>query len=70
MEEVRAAKTQIVALLKSRDNFKGVGIGESGGELVLRVNWSELPKGVALPDRIGRVRVEHHEVGTPRAHGE
>lgn len=70
MEEARAAKSQLLALLRGRESFRGVGIGESGGELVLRVNWSALPQGFALPDRIGRVRVEHQEVGTPRPQSE
>lgn len=70
MDEARAAKAEILALLKNRENFMGVGIGESNGALVLRVNWSTLPKGVALPDHVGRLRIEHHEVGTPRPHAD
>jgi hypothetical protein len=67
IDDVRQAKTEIVELFKDREHFVGAGIGESDGQFVVRVNWRLLPPGIVLPDHVGRVKIEHHEVGSVRA---
>lgn len=70
MEDVRAVKTEIIALLKNHQNFMGAGIGQRDGRLVVRVNWRALPAETKLPDHIGRVEIEHFETGAVRPHGD
>lgn len=66
-DEVHQAKTEIVEMFKNRENFLGAGIGQRDGRFVVRVNWRLLPPRIALPDHVGRVKVEHHKVGSVRA---
>ena len=70
IDDVRAAKTEIVAQLKSHQNFMGAGIGQHDGRLVVRVNWRALPTEMQLPNHIGKVEIEHFEVGAIRPQGE
>lgn len=66
-DEVHQAKTEIVEMFKNWENFLGAGIGQSDGQFVVRVNWRLLPPRITLPDHVGRVKVEHYEVGSVRA---
>ena len=66
IDDVRGAKAEILRLLKRHGEFAGAGIGREGDRLVVHVNWRALPKGVALPERIGIVDVTHHVVGDIR----
>jgi hypothetical protein len=67
IDDVQKAKTEIVEMFKNREDFLGAGIGQSDGQFVVRVNWRLLPLGMALPNHLGRVKIEHHEVGSVRA---
>jgi hypothetical protein len=66
IDDVRAAKTKIIAQLKDYKDFAGAGIGQQGGRLNVRVNWRVMPTGVTLPDHVGDIEVVHQEVGAIR----
>ena len=63
IDDVRAAKEQIIGLLRHHADFAGAGIGREGNHLVVHVNWRSLPADIALPEHIGNVAVTHHVVG-------
>jgi hypothetical protein len=67
LDKVRAAKDEILRLLRHHDDFAGAGIGRAGDRLVVHVNWRALPTDVTLPERIGPIGVTHHVVGNIRA---
>ena len=70
LDQIRTVKTEIVQKFKDMKEFAGAGIGESGGQLAVKVNWRVLPKNLALPSSIGGVAITHHEVGTVRQQSE
>jgi hypothetical protein len=70
LEEVRAAKAELLTRLAERFGFAGIGIGTHQGRLAVRVNWRRLPPAGELPQRVGKVEVTHHEVGDIRAQPE
>jgi hypothetical protein len=64
LDQLRTVKTEIVQQFKDIKEFAGAGIGESGGHLVVKVNWRVFPKNLNLPASIGGVEITHQEVGT------
>jgi hypothetical protein len=64
LDQIRTVKTEIVQQFKDIKEFAGAGIGESGGHLVVKVNWRVFPKNLNLPASIGGVEITHQEVGT------
>jgi hypothetical protein len=65
LDDVRDAKEAVIRQLKGHRDFAGAGIGRGhDGALVVQVNWRAEPAGITRPERIGKVAVTHHVVGT------
>jgi len=67
LEEARTAKDRVAELLRGRTELAGIGIGQHEGQLVVRVNWRQLPPNIEALDRVGTVMVRHQLVGSVRA---
>jgi hypothetical protein len=67
LDDVRAAKDELIRRLKGHRHFAGAGIGRQDGRLVVKVNWRVLPPESDRPQHMGKIAVTHHEVGTIRA---
>jgi hypothetical protein len=68
LEEARTAKDRVAELLRGRTGLAGIGIGQHEGQLVVRVNWRQLPPDIETLDRVGTVMVRHQLVGNVRTH--
>lgn len=69
LAEARTAKDRVAELLRGRIGLAGIGIGQHEGQLVVRVNWRQLPPpDIATLDRVGTVMVRHQLVGKIRTH--
>ena len=49
LDQIRTVKTEIVQQFKDIKEFAGAGIGESGGHLVVNVNWRVFPRTSTFP---------------------
>jgi len=68
LQEARTAKARVAELLRGRTGVAGIGVGQHEGQLVVRVNWRQLPPDIETLDRVGTVMVRHQLIGTVRAH--
>lgn len=64
LDEARAAKAEALDRLRSIPSLAGVGITESAGRYMVKVNLTEPSFRSLVPDHIGRVPVVVEVVGT------